>query len=178
MAIPDRQSHGLRAVRSRYTPREIEARLVRYLIDGQGYAALIGDNQFELKRALDAALDRVPDLRVISSSGRLGHIERLTTSIVGSRARRGRAPGRSKIEHLFEEIAQARSRGVSLLLVVEDADLAAVPSLDHLRMACEALATNTVKVRVVLLGGSFLAEMLSHPSLAALQNRIESQFSI
>jgi type II secretory pathway predicted ATPase ExeA len=178
MAIPHRQSHGLRAVRSRYTPREIETRLVRYLTDGQGYAALVGDDQFELKRALGAALDRVPGIRVISASGRLGHIERLTTSIVGSRARRGRTPGRSKVEHLFEEIAQARSRGVSLVVVVEDADLAAVPSLEHLRMACEALATNTIKVRIVLLGGSFLAEMLSHPTLAALQNRVESQFSI
>jgi len=178
MAVPHRQSHGLRAVRARYTPRDIEARLVRYLIGGQGYAALIGDDQAELKRTLDAAMDRVPDLRVISASGRLGHIERLTTSIVGSRARRGGVGGPAKIEHLFQEIAQARSRGVSLMVVVDDADLAVVPSLNHLRMACEALATNTIKVRIVLLGGRFLGEMLSHPRLAAFESRIEARFSI
>lgn len=151
---------------------------MRYLVNGQGYAALIGDNQAQLRRTLDAAMDRVPYLRVISASGRLGHIERLTTSIVGSRARRGRAPGRAKIEHLFEEIAQARSRGVSLVVLVEDADLAAVASLNHLRMACEALATNTISVRIVLLGGRFLADMLLHPTLAALESRIEAKFSI
>lgn len=177
MATSFRQDRGLRSVRSRYTPREIEAKLVRYLTSSNGHAVLIGDDQYEIRRTLDAAIDRVPEVRIISFSGRLGRIDVLAELIAGSRPR-GRVAGPASVEHLFEEMAEARSRGVALVVVVEDADLASVQSLENLRRACEAFATNTISVRIVLLGGGFLSDLLEHPSLSALQSRVASVFSV
>lgn len=178
MANPIRQSRGSRSVRSRYTPSEIEAKLIRYLSEGEGHALIVGDDQRELRATLDSAIDRVPEVRVISLSGRLGRVDVLAELIAGSQPQRGRRPGREDIAHLFAEMADARSRGVDLVVVVEDADLASVQALESLRLGCEAFASNLVSVRIILLGGAFLTQLLTHPSLVALQSRVASQFSV
>lgn len=151
---------------------------MRFLADGEGHALVVGDDQRASKATLDAAIDRVTEIRVISFSGRLGHIDVLAELIAGSRMDRRRRPGRENIEHLFAEMAEARSRGINLVVVVEDADLASVQALESLRLACEAFASNMVGVRIVLLGGAFLHQLLEHPALTALQSRIGSRFNL
>jgi hypothetical protein len=177
MTTPIRHDRGSRSVRSRYTPREIESKLVRYLTAGQGHAVITGDDQYEVRRTLDAAVDRVPEVRVIAFSGRLGRIDVMAELMAGSRKTRHDS-GPASVENLFQEMAEARSRGVALVVVVEDADLASVQSLESLRMACEAFASKTISVRIVLLGGGFLDELLAHPVLEALQSRVSSRFCV
>ncbi len=138
---------------------------------------LVGDDQYAIRQTLDAAIDRASGVRVIAFSGRLGRIDVMAELMAGSLPTRSAVGGKQQVEALFSEMADARTRGVSLVVVVEDADFASVQSLESLRMACEAFATSMITVRIVLLGGHFLTHLLTQPRLTALSSRVASQFN-
>lgn len=139
---------------------------------------LVGDDQHALRQALDAAIDRASAIRVIAFSGRLGRIDVMAELMAGSMPTRSPVGGKGQVEAMFREMADARTRGVSLVVVVEDADFASVQSLESLRMACETFASRVIDVRIVLLGGHFLTYLLTQPRLRAFTSRVGSQFNL
>lgn len=151
-----------------------DSRLVRYLASGQGFAAVVAADQDIANEAVLRSARDCSNVRVVSVSARDHGFDRLASLLEG-----GKFPhSTGETDPILVALAAARSEPCPLVIVAGDADLASPRSLERLRIAGESFADDSVPVRLVLCGGSFLLNLLELPRLRGLSTRVTLQIRL
>jgi type II secretory pathway predicted ATPase ExeA len=160
-----------------YERRKVHSRLNRFMAAGHGHCVVVGEDVAAIRDTVLRAAMQVSGMRILRLSARFERLNLLADLMHGSFAQsRTDASSYPELDAMFSEIAAARAGGFVLLVLIEDADLASTESLERARIAVETFASNTVPVRIVLLGGTFLPTILGLPRMRGLASRISARF--
>lgn len=151
-----------------------DSRLVRYLASGQGCAAVVATDQHVATDAVLRSAGDPSEVRVVTVSARNHGFDALACLLRGGKLQHSAG----ETDPILAELAAARSQSCPLIIVAGDADLASPRSLERLRIAGESFADESVAVRLVFCGGSFLLNLLELPRLRGLSTRVTLQIRL
>lgn len=147
------------------------SRLVRYLTRGTAYIAVTARDTERASRAVDLAAERLGNYEVVrvSLSQRLNHVRPPVLSKDSGDEDIRRADPLGALAGLLSSIRAATK---PVMVVIEDADLASVENLEHLRIALEAERVYGRPPRLVLCGTSVLGQILGNHNARGLASRV------
>ena len=149
-------------------------RLVDALSAGTGHILVTGDDADAAAAFFAEVEPRVPWHRLVRASG----ATLVPTAVLADIAPTTDAAAGTDAVSLSAVIDAARAAGKPIGVVVSDAERAQPKELEAMRRSLEAVTDGIKFVRIVLLGGPDLLEMLQQPTLRALASRITTRIQV